>query len=288
MSGLVNNYIGNSVAQRDYVSRGRSSKSQHKKSQHRISKKKNRSQLSPLLLSLAIVLLLLFIGGLWFISHHKTAYTVDETVQKKKGGFSLPSKPNEYWTYIDKLENRQSGSPQTTLPDSSAQATVHPPLTQEQKQLLEQMSADMRNQPIQLNEVPWNQQNTVQNKNQKTPVLAPKTSRFSNNQQPKKVAKLASTDIPNLSLNHPAETNTSQQAASKKRLVQCGAFKAAAQAEPIRAQLAFKGYESRLTSRNGWYKVVIGPFENPTQTAEVIKRLSHSNHLNCIAIGFRG
>jgi cell division protein FtsN len=236
----------------------------------------------------ALVLLSIFIGGLWFISHIKTAATVQETVHKKKEGFNLPPKPNEYWTYIDKLENRQSGSQPTLAPNSPEQAASHPPLTPEQKQLLEQMSDDMRNQPIQLNEVPWNQQNTAQNKIQNTPASAPKAQTADTNEQNKPAAKTAGNTKPSLTPNTQAKITANQIATGKKLLVQCGAFKAVEQAESIKAQLAFEGFESRVTTSNGWHKVVIGPFENQTKRAAAIKRLHHANHSNCIAISLKG
>ncbi|STL73212.1 cell division protein FtsN [Escherichia coli] len=42
-------------------------------------------------------------------------------------------------------------------------------------------------------------------------------------------------------------------------MVQCGSFRGAEQAETVRAQLAFEGFDSKITTNNGWNRVVIGP-----------------------------
>lgn len=291
LSDLVINYIGNSVAQRDYVSRGRASKSQRKKTQSRNNKKKKQSQLSPLLIGLAIVVLIIFVSGLWYLSHHKTAASAQAIPHKKKNGFNLPPKPNEYWSYIDKLENRQVSSSVSVLPVAPEQAAAHPPLTQEQKQLLEQMNVDMRNQPIQLHEVPWNQQNIIQHKNQKNPSLVPKAHTSYNNEQ---TAHVAIPSTPTVSANPSSshggspKTLSSQQAAGKKQLIQCASFKISEQAESFRAQLAFEGFESRLSSSNGWHRVVIGPFANPNKINTILKRLHNSHHRSCITVSVKG
>ncbi len=44
-------------------------------------------------------------------------------------------------------------------------------------------------------------------------------------------------------------------------MIQCGSFKGAEQAETVRAQLAFEGFASHITTNNGWNRVVIGPLK---------------------------
>jgi cell division protein FtsN len=55
-------------------------------------------------------------------------------------------------------------------------------------------------------------------------------------------------------------------------MIQCGSFKGAEQAETVRAQLAFEGFSSRITTNNGWNRVVIGPLKGKRER----QRYDHS------------
>lgn len=77
-------------------------------------------------------------------------------------GNGLPPKPEERWRYIKELESRQPGVRTPTEPSAGGEVKNADQLTDEQRQLLAQMQADMRQQPTQLNEVPWNEQTPAQ------------------------------------------------------------------------------------------------------------------------------
>ena len=142
------------VAQRDYVRRGQPAPSRRKKSS---SRKPQRSMpaVSPAMVAIAAAVLVAFIGGLWFITHHKKEEA--EALQGNKVvGNGLPPKPEERWRYIKELESRQPGVRAPTEPSAGGEVVDPTQLTNEQRQLLAQMQADMRQQPTQLNEVPWN------------------------------------------------------------------------------------------------------------------------------------
>ncbi|KAE9789809.1 cell division protein FtsN, partial [Escherichia coli] len=101
------------------------------------------------------------IGGLYFITHHKKEES--EALQGNKvAGNGLPPKPEERWRYIKELESRQPGVRAPTEPSAGGEVKNADQLTNEQRQLLAQMQADMRQQPTQLNEVPWNEQTPAQ------------------------------------------------------------------------------------------------------------------------------
>lgn len=220
-------------------------------------------------------------------------------------------------------------------------------LTDEQRQLLAQMQADMRQQPTQLNEVPWNEQTPEQRQQtlqrrqaqqqlqqqqqqqqqwaQTQPVQQPKTqprvteqpyqqqTRTAQSQpvqqppkaQPQKQAAQPYQDL----LQTPAhttaqqpktqqaapvtkETDAPKQTAEKKDerrwMVQCGSFKGAEQAETVRAQLAFEGFDSRITTNNGWNRVVIGPVKGKENADGTISRLKVAGHTNCIRLATGG
>ncbi len=71
-------------------------------------------------------------------------------------------------------------------------------------------------------------------------------------------------------------------------MVQCGSFKGAEQAETVRAQLAFEGFASHITTNNGWNRVVIGPLKGKENANDMINRLKMAGHANCIRLAARG
>ncbi|WP_307568911.1 cell division protein FtsN [Pantoea anthophila] len=149
------------MAQKDYVGRGRSTGTRRKKSPSRGKKSKGGSGASKLMIVLAVAVLVTFAGGLWFLAHHKKE-DVPVITDHKANGNGLPPKPEERWKYIKELENRQVTVPTPIEPSSGGEVKSQTQLTDEQRQLLEQMQADMRQQPTQLNEVPWNEQTPAQ------------------------------------------------------------------------------------------------------------------------------
>ncbi|MEY8712369.1 cell division protein FtsN [Mangrovibacter phragmitis] len=148
------------MAQRDYVRRGQSTPARRKKGNSR-KKQTQGSALSPVMVAVAAAVLVAFVGGLYFITHHKKEESEARSGQSIPGN-GLPPKPEERWRYIKELENRQPGIRTPTEPSSGGEIKNADQLTNEQRQLLEQMQADMRQQPTQLSEVPWNEQTPEQ------------------------------------------------------------------------------------------------------------------------------
>jgi cell division protein FtsN len=74
----------------------------------------------------------------------------------------------------------------------------------------------------------------------------------------------------------------------RRWMVQCGSFKGAEQAETVRAQLAFEGFDSRITTNNGWNRVVIGPVKGKENADGMISRLKMAGHTNCIRLASGG
>ncbi|QRG78974.1 cell division protein FtsN [Citrobacter sp. R56] len=334
------------MAQRDYVRRGQPAPSRRKKSTSR-KKQRNIPAVSPAMVAIAAAVLVAFIGGLYFITHHKKEES--ETLQGQKvTGNGLPPKPEERWRYIKELESRQPGVRAPTEPSAGGEVMNPDQLTNEQRQLLAQMQADMRQQPTQLNEVPWNEQTPEQRQQtlqrqrlaqqqvqqqqwaNTQPVQQPRTQpRVTEqpSQQPQQQTRTAQTapvqqprqtqqpkqtaaaqpyqDL----LQTPAHTTASQpktqQAApiarateapkpttekkdERRWMVQCGSFKGAEQAETVRAQLAFEGFDSRITTNNGWNRVVIGPVKGKENADGTINRLKMAGHTNCIRLATGG
>ena len=285
------------------------------------------------MVAIAAAVLVAFIGGLYFITHHKKEEA--EALQNRQAaGNGLPPKPEERWRYIKELESRQPGVRAPTEPTAGGEVMKPEQLTNEQRQLLAQMQADMRQQPTQLTEVPWNEQTPAQRQQtlqrqrlaqqqvqqqqlaqtqQQTQVQQPRTQPRVV-EQPKQVQQpkqTASTQQPYQDLlQTPAHTNTAQPktqaaapvtrveeapktAATEKKddrswMIQCGSFKGAEQAETVRAQLAFEGFSSHITTNNGWNRVVIGPLKGKESANEMITRLKMAGHANCIRLAARG
>lgn len=294
------------------------------------------------MVAIAAAVLVAFIGGLYFITHHKKEEA--EALQGNKvAGNGLPPKPEERWRYIKELESRQPGVRAPTEPSAGGEVKNADQLTDEQRQLLAQMQADMRQQPTQLNEVPWNEQTPAQRQQtlqlqrqrqaqiqqqqqqqqwtQTQPVQQPKAQPYQPPQQQTRTVQSQPVQQPKAQPQKPAaqpyqdllqtpahttaqqpktqqaapvtkETDAPKQTAEKKDerrwMVQCGSFKGAEQAETVRAQLAFEGFDSRITTNNGWNRVVIGPVKGKENADGTISRLKVAGHTNCIRLASGG
>jgi cell division protein FtsN len=279
------------------------------------------------MVAIAAAVLVAFIGGLYFITHHKKEEA--EALQNRQvTGNGLPPKPEERWRYIKELESRQPGVRAPTEPTAGGEVMKPEQLTDEQRQLLAQMQADMRQQPTQLTEVPWNEQTPAQRQQtlqrqrlaqqqvQQQQLAQAQQSRTQPRvvEQPKPVQQpkqTASNQQPYQDLlQTPAHTSTTQPktptaapvtrveeapktAAAEKKddrswMIQCGSFKGAEQAETVRAQLAFEGFASHITTNNGWNRVVIGPLKGKENANNMIERLKMAGHANCIRLAARG
>ncbi|MGP3591297.1 cell division protein FtsN [Vagococcus sp. WN89Y] len=309
------------MAQRDYVRRSRSAPERRKKSTPR-KKQRSTSAVSPAMVAIASAVLVAFIGGLYFITHHKKEES--EALQNQKvTGNGLPPKPEERWRYIKELESRQPGVRAPTEPSAGGEVKNADQLTDEQRQLLAQMQADMRQQPTQLSEVPWNEQTAEQRQQtlqrqrqerqaqqqwaQTQPVQQPRTQPVQQPQQQKAATSQPYQDLvqtpPHTTPSQPKaqtqpaapvvrETPAPKATAEKKDerrwLVQCGSFKVQDQAESVRAQLAFEGFDSHITNNNGWNRVVIGPLKGKENADATISRLKLAGHTNCIRLASGG
>lgn len=246
------------------------------------------------MVAIAAAVLVTFIGGLYFITHHKKEES--ETLQSQKvTGNGLPPKPEERWRYIKELESRQPGVRAPTEPSAGGEVKTPEQLTPEQRQLLEQMQADMRQQPTQLVEVPWNEQTPEQRQQtlqrqrqaqqlaeQQRLVQQSRTTEQSWQQQTRTsqaapVARAADAPKP-----------TAEKKDERRWMVQCGSFRGAEQAETVRAQLAFEGFDSKITTNNGWNRVVIGPVKGKENADSTLNRLKMAGHTNCIRLAAGG
>ncbi|MGP2518016.1 cell division protein FtsN [Yersinia sp. 2545 StPb PI] len=286
------------MAQRDYVSRGRSGA--RRKSTSR--KKRSAPAVSKTVVALAVALLVVFVGGLYFITHNKPGELPLLPSHDPRTGNGLPPKPEERWRYIKELENRQIGVPTPTEPSAGGEANSKTQLTNEQRQLLEQMQADMRQQPTQLSEVPYNQGMPVPRSAvtikppvttlQQQPLTPPRQTTAPVQQQTQVQSPVATPQRAQPAAPvTPAVTPPKPEKEKEKTqrwMVQCGSFKAIDQAESIRAQLAFGGIESRITSGGGWNRVVLGPYSTKAAADSTLQRLKGAGQSGCIPLAVGG
>lgn len=250
------------MAQKDYVRRGKGLSSRRKKD----SGKRQRSS-SLLLIGIAVIVVLLFIAGLYFISHNQKSPVPRPAHTNNHNG--LPPKPEERWRYIKELENRQPGlvTPMKPAPDTGNDRKR--PLTEEQKQILQQIQADMRQQPTQLHEVPWN--------GEAVPATTPSPSASS------PVTLSPATPQPPAVKPVPVKPP-----ASVRWLIQCGSFKNVSQAETVRAQLAFEGFESHIAASDDWQRVIVGSFASKEKVDATLNQLKAGGHNQCIRLAVGG
>lgn len=289
---------------------------------------------SPAMVAIAAAVLVTFIGGLYFITHHKKEES--ETLQNQKvTGNGLPPKPEERWRYIKELESRQPGVRTPTEPSAGGEVMNPNQLTSEQRQLLEQMQADMRQQPTQLNEVPWNEQTPEQRQQtlqrqrqaqqqqwaQTQPVQQPRTQPRVNEQPQTRTVQSAPAQPARQSqppkqtasqqpyqdlLQTPAHTSAAApkaapitrapeapKATAEKKMNVAGWCNAVHSKAPSRQKasalvLAFEGFDSKITTNNGWNRVVIGPVKGKENADSTINRLKMAGHTNCIRLATGG
>ncbi|AYH49928.1 cell division protein FtsN [Dickeya fangzhongdai] len=308
------------MAQRDYVSRGRSG-TRRKKTSSR--KRGGSSGASKTMIALAVAVLVTFAGGLYFIAHNKPDESPVLPHQGTKGN-GLPPKPEERWRYIKELENRQIGVASPTEPSAGGEIQSTGQLTDEQRQLLEQMQSDMKRQPTTLTEVPYNDQSQmparsvaprpqtvvpiVPNTSTMTPpprttTAVPAASQHHTTQATTPPAQTAQKPVQTEPRKEAVKTETAAKETAKadsktaentkpekeqRWMVQCGSFKTAEPAESVRAELAFAGVESRIASSGGWHRIMLGPYNSRTVADKMAQKLKGMGQSNCIPLASGG
>lgn len=242
-------------------------------------------------MAIAVAILVTFIGGLYFITHNQPEDVPLLPGQKTSQGNGLPPKPEERWRYIKELENRQIGVTQPTEPSAGGEVQSQTQLTNEQRQLLEQMQADMRQQPTKLPEVPYNDQTQIP-RSQVT--ITPPVSNVPPPQQQSRPVVPQQTHtktqpVQQQQVQAPPKVEKEQPKEKTQRwMLQCGSFKGLDQAESVRAQLAFAGIESRITTGGGWNRVVLGPYGDRAAADKMLQRIRGTGMSSCIPLSVGG
>ena len=290
------------MAHRDFA--GRSGSKNNKK---KAKKSFNRNTL----IVLALVAVLGFGLGLYFLKSKTSAPVVTTNVQPEKPQPKsvLPNRPEEVWHYIKELETR-------TVPVDNNPSSVEKNmrLTEEQRQVLIQMEKEQKAaeeakkleaqrkeqeaanaekaaaqaqqaQPAQTVQAQPTQPQQTAKTEVKKPEPVKKTEPVKKPEPPKKVevvkAEPAKTEQPKKAEPKPAEQQV--QAGGKRFGLQCGAFKNRAQAESLQGRLAMAGVNAQIATSEEWNRVRVGPFASrdaATATQDKAKSVA-----SCVVIG---
>lgn len=282
------------MAHRDFA--GRSGSKNNKK---KAKKSFNRNTL----IVLALVAVLCFGLGLYFLKSKTPAPVVTTNVQPEKPQPKsvLPNRPEEVWHYIKELETR-------TVPVDNNPSSVEKNmrLTEEQRQVLIQMEKEQKaaeeakkleaqrteqeatnaeKAVAQAQQAQSAQTAQAQPAQQTEKTEAKKPESVKKPEQPKKVevvkAEPAKTEQPKKAEPKPAGQQV--QAGGKKFGLQCGAFKNRAQAESLQGRLAMAGLNAQIVTSEEWNRVRVGPFgSRDAATAAQDKAKSVAS---CVVIG---
>ena len=281
------------MAHRDFA--GRSGSKNNKK---KAKKSFNRNTL----IVLALVAVLGFGLGLYFLKSKTPEPVVTTTVQPEKPQPKsvLPNRPEEVWHYIKELETR-------TVPVDNNPSSVEKNmrLTEEQRQVLIQMEKEQKAaEEAKKLEAQRKEQEATNAEKEAAQAQQTQSSQITQVQQAQQTAKPeakkpeppkkaevvkaepvktepAKTEQPKKAEPKPAEQQV--QAGGKKFGLQCGAFKNRAQAESLQGRLAMAGVNAQIATSEEWNRVRVGPFgSRDAATAAQDKAKSVAS---CVVIG---
>ena len=257
------------------------------------SKKKKKTN-KNMLIGIALVVLLAFGVGLYFLkSKTSVSAPVAKPAEKTQPKSVLPNRLEEVWSYIKALETR-------TVPvdDKPASVEKNMRLTEEQRQVLAQMEKDQKAaeearklaEQRKAEEEAKAQKATETAKVEKSQQEVKKPAETVKKTEVVKAPELAKVESAKKAETKPAETKpaetkaTAESAANGKRFgLQCGAFKNRSQAENLQGRLAMSGINAQVMVNGEWNRVRVGPFASrdaANQSLEKAKSIT-----GCVIIG---
>ncbi|MBF0785560.1 cell division protein FtsN [Muribacter muris] len=256
--------------------------------------KKNKKGTNRSLILAILILLLMMSGlGLWVLKENAPVQTIPtQTVAPSQPKSTLPSPPEEVYSYIRDLETRE-----VPVDKNSKLAK----LTKEQEQQLQRQKEEEQRKLQQVQaaqaQVQLNEQTKETASSETDAALAEELSlkkakekqlaeekRQAELKKQQEAAKKAEQQAqvkaqtkatePQKPKQEPAKVVASAakpadiaKPAAGKYGLQCGAFKNKAQAENMQARLAMAGYNARINSNGEWNRVVIGPIGDRAATS---------------------
>lgn len=233
----------------------------------RSKKKKKRMSVSTVLSTVIIILLALGLG-LWLLKENAPTPVVPTSNQapvKPVPNTTLPSRPEEVYSYIRDLETREVASDKNKDLSKSAQLSKGQLKQLEEKRKQEEVNRlaaetpiveSQSNEPTALSEADIaaqkaHEKKTLEEKGKQDELKI--QQELAKTEQPKTPAKI--------------EERTSSQPKVGSFGLQCGAFKNKAQAENMQARLAMAGFNARIVNGADWNRVFVGPVGNRATAA---------------------
>ena len=225
-------------------------------------RKKSKKGGNRLLIILIIFFILSISGlGLWFLQQMGTTENpIPQTSQvDQKAKSSLPSRPEETYSYIRDLETRE-------IPINNS--SKYSQLTKEQEQQILKQQQQEKQKQEQLAQTTQTVETieSVADEEKLNLALARKKeeeklrrqAELKKQQELAKKAEKAKTSPQKIVATAKPASEAPKPSGGKYGL-QCGAFKSKAQAENMQARLAMAGYNARISSSADWNRVFVGP-----------------------------
>lgn len=268
------------MVQRDYVSRGPASRRRQQKGTGR----------KKLLLALMLLIIAVFAISLFFIKENSPASkeitTTAETAPTTKKS-TLPSRPEEVWSYIKQLETRE-----VPVDDNVSSVAKNVQLTEEQKKILLQLEQDkLAEQAKQKAEeqarIKAEEQAKIEQAKAEQQAKAQAAQQKATTAN--KVEKTATTTTKTVVTEAKSDNETKKSSATdskggRKYGLQCGAFKNKTQAENLQGRLVIEGFNAFTKSSADWTRVFIGPVDS-YNAASSAKSTLGSKGVDCVVIG---
>lgn len=247
---------------------------------------KNAGRSVNKMLVLLVVLLLIALGvlSLWALKNNAPIQPTVPTKSTPKN--TLPTPPEEVYSYIRDLENRE-------VPVDKSGSSAR--LTKEQEQLLQQQREEekRRQELFEQQQAQVNKQITTGAETvvvtTKSDESAKKTVEEKRQAELKKQQEIAKREAEKKAQEAKVERESQKAKAVESTKVvsnfglQCGSFKNRAQAENMQARLVMSGYHARITHSGEWNRVVVGPIGDRASAARA--QANARSVAECIIIG---
>lgn len=250
-------------------------------SRHSMARSKRSKGMSvSTILSLAIIILLALGLGLWLMKENAPAPNspIPQIAQPLPQGTTLPSRPEEVYSYIRDLETREVITDPNKGQPKSAQLSKEQLAQLEEKRKQEE-AARLAAEPIEPEvareqpAVPSDAEIAAQ-KAREQKLAEEKRKQAELKKQQELATKKAEAEKAKAKV-EPTKTEQAKVISAKSEEkptashpkpgsfgLQCGAFKNKAQAENMQARLAMAGFNARIVSGADWNRVFVGPVGN--------------------------
>ncbi|MGX3067615.1 cell division protein FtsN [Ursidibacter arcticus] len=254
------------------------------------SKKKNNG--NKFLIFIIIILLIILSGlGLLFLAKNSDspAQVVTSVAQPSQPKITLPSRPEEVYSYIRDLETREVPIDQNAkLAQIAKEQDLKIAQQKEaEKRKLEQQVQLQQNTEHKSTEHSLESTETAPENSQEALTKKAEEQRLAEEQKKQQERARKTEQLKQ----DKAKVESSKDVVKPVDLpkpkgkfgLQCGAFKSKAQAENMQARLAMAGYNARISSSSDWNRVFVGPIGD--RAAASAAQSNARSVAECLVIG---